>query len=113
MSPRPAPASTVAGAIIQSANSKRYSVFLRRRSTIKPRNATARAAQMMRTIDGSIEISFLNVLAVELSSCQGPAVSWALNSLLNTVHHRDQFPYNLHRHRPDGDYEQRRQNAKK
>jgi hypothetical protein len=36
-----------------------YSVFLRRRSTIKPRNATARTAQMMRTIDGSIESPLL------------------------------------------------------
>jgi len=50
------------GRAILNRKTYNYSGLLRRRMTIKPRNANAKTAQMMRTTDGSIQFSFRKIL---------------------------------------------------
>src|SRR6476646_2999750 len=95
-----------AAALQNRARTARYSALFLRRSTMIPKNRTARTAQTIRTVEVS-NIALSPFLTICIST--SPALSF--RQVLEIVHHRYQFAYNLHGDRPHRDHEKGRQNA--
>ena len=86
----------------------RYSALFLRRSTMIPKNRTAKTAQTTRTVEAS------NIaLSPFLTRINSTSLAPTFRQVLDIGHHGYQFADNLHGDRPHRHHEQRRQNAKK
>ena len=83
-----------------------YSALFLRRSTMIPRNRTASTAQTTRTVEPSI------VLSPFLTRMYSALLDLTFREVLDVLHHRYQFPHDLHHDRTHGDHKQGRQDAK-
>src|SRR5579872_5106017 len=85
----------------------RYSALFLRRSTMIPKNRTAKTAQTTRTVEAS------NIgLSPFLTLINSTSRASTFRRVLHIRHRGYQFPHDLHGNGPYGHHEQRRQNTK-